>query len=194
MMGKLLAVHQEQDSPSAISDETLVAGVAKGDAAALAALYRRHCTGVYRFVSRLAGVDANDLDDLVQATFIAVHQSAVRFAATSSVRTWIFGIASRIVGKHVRTEVRRRSKHARAGELAVEPAKPDAVVAQRDALARISDALATLPHEQRSIFVLCVIEEVSGKEAASVLGIREGTLWRKLHEARSELRRALEEP
>jgi len=192
-MGKLVAVHVAADTPAALSDEALLAGVATGDTAALAALYRRHHAALYRFLSRLAGVDSRDLDDLVQAAFIAVHGAAASFAGTSTVKTWIYGIAINVVGKHVRTEVRRRAKHARLVEIPADaPVGPASLAEHRELLARLRDALANLSHELRSVFVLCVVEGVSGREAAAVLGIREGTLWRRLHDARTELRHALE--
>jgi RNA polymerase sigma-70 factor (ECF subfamily) len=69
---------------------------------------------------------------------------------------------------------------------------PDSLVEHRQLLRRLETALADLPHQLRVVFVLCAVEEVPGKEAAHVLGIREGTLWRRLHEARTALREAVE--
>lgn len=192
-MGTLVAYRRPTDGSSELSDEALVAACAVGEAAALAALFRRHNVALYRFVSRLAGVDERDLDDLVQATFLAVSGAAGSFAGTSTVKTWIFGIAVNVVGKHVRGEIRRRVKHARMVELPDhQPTGPESLAANREILQRLEDAMAKLPHELRAVFVLVVVEGVSGKHAASVLGIREGTLWRRVHEARTELRQAVE--
>ena len=175
------------------SDEALVASCAKGDHAALSALFRRHSEGLYAFLARFSGVDDGDLDDLVQATFVSVNRSAARFAGASSVRTWIFGMGANLVRKHVRGEMRNRSMRTRFETVpVVEPERPDAAAEHRQALARIDAALAQLPLELREVFVLCVIEGVSGKEAARALGAREGTIWRRLHEARTALRHAMD--
>ncbi|AKU91187.1 RNA polymerase sigma factor [Vulgatibacter incomptus] len=175
------------------SDEALLAACAGGDRTALADLFHRHSAALYGFLSRFPGVDDRDLDDLVQATFVAVHRSATRFEGSSSVRTWIFGIAANLVRKHVRGEVHGRNVRNKVEELPVpEPIRPDAEAEHRQALARIDAALAELPHDLKAVFTLCVIEGASGKEAARALGIREGTLWRRLHEARTALRRAVD--
>ena len=192
-MGKLVAYRRAPESSSDLSDEALVAGCATGDAAALAVLFRRHNVALYRFLTRLAGVDSRDLDDLVQTTFIAVNTAAPTFRRGSTVKTWIFGIAVNVVGKHVRGEVRNRSMRAKLEELPSEAkAGPASQAEHNEILARLESALANLSNDLRAVFVLCVIEGVPGKEAAAVLGIREGTLWRRLHEARVELRRAVE--
>ena len=60
-------------------------------------------------------------------------------------------------------------------------------------IARLEDQLGRLPEDLRVAFVMCDVEGVAGVEAARVLGLREGTLWRRLHFARKALRAALEE-
>lgn len=175
------------------TDEALLAACAGGDPEALAALFHRHRANLYRFLSRFSGVDDRDLDDLMQATFIAVHRSAARFKGESAAKTWIFGIAANLVGKHVRNEGKLRSIRIRVGELPQAlPVQPDSETEQRQALARVDAALARLPHDLKAVFVLCVVEGIPGKEAARALGIREGTLWRRLYEARTALRQAVE--
>ena len=116
--GKLVAYRPVRGDAGELTDEALVAASATGDPAALAALFRRHRGAVVRFLSRLVGVDSRDVDDLVQATFIAVSRAAASYARASSVKTWLFGIASNVAGKHVRGEVRRRALRANAAELA----------------------------------------------------------------------------
>ena len=192
-MGKLIAYRSIRGDATELSDVALVAACATGDHAALAALFRRHSAALVRFVSRLVGVDSKDVDDVVQATFLGVWHAAARFTVASSVKTWLFGIASNVAAKHVRGEARRRAMRANVASLVVADAiGPDALVAQRQLLAKVEVALARLPLELRVVFVMCVIEDVPGKEAAHVLGLREGTLWRRLHEARAELRAIVE--
>ena len=61
-------------------------------------------------------------------------------------------------------------------------------------MSRLRDALGELSHDLRAAYVLCDLEDVPGVEAARVLGVRAGTLWRRLHEARRALRDAIESP
>ena len=192
-MGKLVAFRAPVADGNELSDVALIAAISTGDRAALATLYRRHHAAVYRFVARLGGVSSSDLDDLVQATFLAVHRAAGRYERRASVTTWIFAIAVRVVGKYVRTEVRRRGLDSRIAELPpIMPSGPDATAERRELLRRIERGLRELPHDLRAVFVLCVVEGVPGKEAAAALGLREGTLWRRLHEARVKLRETME--
>jgi RNA polymerase sigma factor (sigma-70 family) len=176
-----------------IRDEALLSSVAAGDGEALGTLFDRHHVAVERFVGRLALCDAEELADLVQTTFIEVRRSARRFVGGSSVKTWIFGIAANLARHHVRGELRRRGMLATVSRRpAARVAVPDEAAIRRQLLSRLADALAGLPLQLREAFVLCDIEGLPGAGAARALGVREGTLWWRLHEARKRLRDAVE--
>ena len=64
---------------------------------------------------------------------------------------------------------------------------------RRQQLALLARAVDQLSDDQRVAFVLCDVEEIAGTEAARVLGIPPGTLWRRLHDARQLLQAALKE-
>jgi len=196
MRGKVVLLHRPEGAPHEMSDEALVAACAKGDVAALGALFDRHHAAIYRFVSRACGVAKNDLDDVVQNTFLAAQRSASRFRGDSAARTWLFGIAANEIRHHIRGEVRRR----RCAEALVDAAATSTAddrsasedLARREQMARLVAAVDELPHDQRVAFVLCEVEGVPGVEAARVLGIPDGTLWRRLHEARKALMSRME--
>ncbi len=189
--GKLLPFRLAADTGEALSDEALLAASVIGDSTALGALFDRRHLSVYRFLARLSGTDRRDLDDLVQATFVEVARSAARFRGGSNVLTWIFGIAANVARHHTRGEVRRRSALAALGWQPVPAAvRPDELTEQRDIMNRAQRVVAALPHDLRVVFVLCEIEEVSGVDAARALGVRPGTVWRRLHEARVAIRNA----
>jgi RNA polymerase sigma-70 factor, ECF subfamily len=192
MKGKLLQLHRTRGVPEELSDEALLAAAAVGEVAALGALFDRHRRTVQRFVARLVN-DDRDVEDVVQQTFLEVHRSARKFAGRSTAKTWVLGIAANVVRHHVRGDLRRRAATQRFGaELRPLASFIDHEVEHRDLLARVADALHALPHEQRVVFVMCDLEQVSGREAAQALGVREGTLWWRLAEARRTLRAALE--
>jgi RNA polymerase sigma-70 factor, ECF subfamily len=194
MRGKLIPLRRLEGSPAEMSDEALVAACAVGENAALGALFDRYQGAVYRFLARLSGTDERDLDDLVQATFLEVYRASGQFAGRAQVKTWILGIAANVARHHVRSEVRRKamvSAYAERPQHAA--ARPDQTAEQRELMARLRAALEELPHDLRVAFVMCDLEEIKGVDAARVLDIREGTLWRRLHEARKALRAALEE-
>jgi RNA polymerase sigma-70 factor (ECF subfamily) len=195
MTGKLVPFRKSTSGALAgLSDEALVASCAVGENSALAELFKRHGERVYRVLGRLPGVDGRDLEDLVQATFIEVHRSAPKFGERAAVGTWILGIAVNVVRHHVRSEVRRRAlTTAAAGEGEIVAAsRPDEDAVRRQLMARLERAVAALPEDIQLVFCMCELEGIKGVEVARILGMREGTVWRKLHEARTILREAVE--
>ena len=194
MKGKLLAFRRGRELPGEMSDAALVAACSVGDAAALGALYDRLQPQVWRFLARITGRrDLDALDDLVQATFLAVRSAAPRFRGGASVRTWVFAIAANIARRHAQGQLRHQVAINRYAELPTEPAdRPDETTLRRDLLIRVRAALDALPHDLRVAFVMCEVEEIAGREAARVLDVPEGTLWRRLHEARRAVRLAVD--
>lgn len=170
-----------------MSDAGLVAACAAADRTARALLFERHVDAIHRFVSRMRASDADVVDDVVQVTFVRAFQSAPRFRGTSA-RSWLYGIAANVVREHARKEIRRK----RAMSVVAE--EMPRTTQRRDAhlLARLPDMIAALPHELRAAFVIVDLEGEKGVDAAAALGIPEGTLWRRLFEARTALRKALD--
>ncbi len=177
---------------SEISDEALLAACAVGDSAALGALFDRHHEAVYRVVSRLLRMEPAEIDDLVQTTFLEAWRSSAKYGAKGSVKSFLFGIAANTVRHHVRGARRRRDAIADWQPPPPPSNAPDAVLSRAQQVNRLAIALDRLPHDQRVAYVLCDLEEVPGVEAARILDIRAGTLWRRLHDARRALRAALE--
>jgi RNA polymerase sigma-70 factor (ECF subfamily) len=192
--GKLVPFRRPAPRPTeAVSDEALVSSCAVGDREALAELFRRHGQRVYRILAGVSGVARRDLDDLVQTTFIEVGRAAPKFARRAAVGTWIIGIALNVMRHHVRREVRRNAVVADAHLLdAPIASRPDEDAARKQLIARVRRALAELPQDTQLAFSMCELEGIKGVEVARLLGMREGTLWRKLHEARLHLREAVE--
>ncbi len=191
-MGQLIPFRQSSSEPAALSAEALLAASGTGDRAALGGLFDRFHVAVYRFVSRLPGVDELGRDDLVQATFLEIPRSAAQFQGHSSVKTWILGVAANVARHHVRSETRRRKHQGHFASVPPSsPDQPDTEADRRRLLLRIAEVLSTLPHDQQTAFILCDLEQLPGVEVARVLDVPEGTLWRRLHMARKAMRAAL---
>ncbi|HRI55229.1 MAG TPA: RNA polymerase sigma factor [Pseudomonadota bacterium] len=186
-------VATEAPSGSGLSAEALVVACGTGDSAALGELFDRFHQTVYRFLSRYLGPRNPDLDDLVQATFLEVRRAASRFRKESSVNSWIVGIAINVARHYLRSETRRRAL-LRSTELPPTCAQgtPESQTAHSEFLQRLQQSILQLPEHLRAAFVMCELEGVSGPEAARLLSIREGTLWRRLHDARKLIRQGFE--
>jgi len=145
----------------------------------------------------MSGTDDRDLDDLVQVTFETVPRAARRFDGRAQVKTWLFGIATNIVRHHVRSEIRRKrfTENVAAAAAAASPrpgtADAAAEVFERERATRLREAILALPPRLREAFLLVYVEGVPGREVAVALGVREGTVWNRLHQARALLRESL---
>ncbi len=193
--GKLIPLRRLAGDAAEMSDEALLAACAVGERAALGALFDRHHQGVFRFLGRLIAAERHALDDLVQNTFLEVWRSAGRFASKGAARSWILGVAANVARHHVRGEARRRAamQQIPSESGAAGGRRPDDAAADRELVERLDVALAALPHDLAVAFVLCDLEDIPGVEAARALGVREGTMWRRLHDARKRLRAAIGE-
>lgn len=190
---RLVPFKRVDGSPSELSDEGLLRAAGSGESAALGALFDRFYDAVRGFLARLSGTDDRDLDDLVQATFEQVPRAARRFDGRSQVRTWLLGVANNVARHHVRSEIRRRRlSEAVAADSRATAADATAQVLERERAERLRDAIAELPAKLREVFVLVYLEGVPGADVARLVGAREGTVWKRLHEARARLRASLE--
>ena len=193
MTTKLVPLRRVAGDIVEMSDEALLAACGTGDAPALGALFDRFHVAVYRFAGRLPMTDDLARDDLVQATFLEVRRAALSFRGTSSVKTWILGVAANVARHMLRAERRRRVHQARYLErITAAPELLDTQLERRKLLARVAEALAQLPRDQQIAFILCDLEQLPGVEVARVLDVPEGTLWRRLHMARKAMREAIE--
>jgi RNA polymerase sigma-70 factor (ECF subfamily) len=156
------------------------------------AVYEAEFDYVYRVVSRLSA--GRDVDDLVQEVFFVVHRRLPDFRGDARITTWLFRIAFRVVGAHLRKErVRRRLLHLFGLESAQEPQPFQPSVAEHVDDARlVRAALERLSYEKRSALVLFEVEGWSGDEIAAALGVPPGTVYTRLAHARRELKAACE--
>ncbi len=179
-------------------DERLIDQVAAGDADALAQLYDRHAPWL---LLRLSGrcADSGLVDELVQDTFLAVWRGAGRYrrGPGNSVGAWIWTIASRRLVDALRAR-RARPQHGAAAPETAERAQA-APSAEQHVLAdysygELGTALDRLSPELRAVIRATVIDGLTTRDAAAVLGIPEGTVKTRARRARMQLRDALEAP
>ncbi|RFU39736.1 RNA polymerase sigma factor [Actinomadura logoneensis] len=157
------------------------------------AVYDRHYTAVYRYVSgRLGGQAA---DDVAAETFLAAFRRRADFDPGRGVlRAWLFGIATRLVAQHRRAEERHYRALARVG---VDPPhggdedRIDAVVDASAVRPRLAAALRGLSAKERDVVLLVALAGLSHQEVADALGIPFGTVGSRLNRARGKLRDAL---
>jgi RNA polymerase sigma-70 factor (ECF subfamily) len=151
-------------------------------------VYQTHFDYVYRVVVRLAG--KSHAEDLTQEVFAVVHRRLDEFEGRAKITTWLFQIAYRVVGAHLRRErVRDFFLGNSGGERTAAPATNDVERAQESAA--LARALERLPWKKRAVLVLHEVEEWPGELIAERMGIPVATVWSRLHHARKDLAKLL---
>ncbi|EDM74559.1 hypothetical protein PPSIR1_29153 [Plesiocystis pacifica SIR-1] len=158
----------------------------------LALIYREHFAFVHRSLRRL-GVPEHALDDACQDVFLVAARRLDDFEGRSSMKTWLFGIAMRVVRSHRRSAWRHRRKvDALAAAAPLLRPVSERPHARQDAQRTLAQLLAELGEEQRSIYVLVELEGLSAVEVARGFGLNVNTVYTRLRAARAGLRRAAE--
>lgn len=153
----------------------------------LSAVYEAHFRYVWRCLRSL-GVHADHVDDALQDVFIVVARRLPEFDGRAELGTWLYAIALRIARKYRERRAREASSLA-ASDDESSPTQAQGATGERAALHGERLALAraileTLSDEQREVFVLARVEQMSAPEIASVLGVPLNTVYSRLRAAR----------
>ncbi len=174
------------------TDAELLKAWRSADAEAGNELVRRHFMSVYRFfVNKVGGAD--EVDDLLQRTFLACVEGKDRVREDGSLRGYLLGIARYQMLMYVRRRQRdRRSDGGTDVSVAELSGSPSQVVAGHEAEKLLLVALREIPLELQTIVELYYWEELSVAQMAEVLEIPPGTVKSRLFRARDALRQRLE--
>lgn len=164
---------------------------------AFTAVFDRHYRAVHRYLARRVG--PHTADDLTSETFLRGLAAVDRYDLSyPDARPWLLGIATNLVGAHLRAEVRGYRALARTG---VDPHHgpahdhADAVAARVSAQAggaALGRALAGLAAGDRDVLLLVAYAALTYEEVAVALAIPVGTVRSRLNRARTKVRRVLE--
>ncbi len=156
------------------------------------AVYDEYFDFVWRSLRRL-GVREADAMDATQSVFLAIHLRLASFEGRSQLRSWIFGICMRVASDHRRSAPVRReviTDHIDLNrEATAHDASPLVRAESRQAVAIAESILNQLPEEQRVVFVLFELEEMSAEEIATLVDVPVGTIRSRLRLAREALHR-----
>jgi RNA polymerase sigma-70 factor, ECF subfamily len=172
---------------SACSDAELLALVADQHRDALGELYRRHAGWL---LVRLGHRSADDglVAEALQDTFVAVWRGASGYAGTGEVAGWIWAIAIRRLIGLLRKRRPEPVPAAERGDLLT--SAEDLVLAGTEH-GDLAGALRGLSPELRAVVQATVLDGLTTREAAHLLGIPAGTVKTRMMRARIELRGAL---
>ena len=172
------------DSPRP-DDKTLVCRACRGDRDAFAALVERHYGLIYRMSARILG-DSIRAEDLAQDICVALVAKLPSFRGESRFTTWLCRVvinAAHDTRRRDNTRLRLEREYAETDALL---RADDAVRAENSAWLR--QALGSLSEDMRLTVLLVLDEGLPHGEAGEVLGVSEGTVSWRMHEARKRLR------
>jgi RNA polymerase sigma-70 factor (ECF subfamily) len=182
----MLALVAKDEDPR--SDLELLDAWVAGDQEASNALAGRHFGSVYRFFRTKVPDFA---EDLAQATFLGCVEGRDRFAGRSSFKTYLLGIARNQLLHHFRKRGREEIVdwgHESVMDLAKSPSR---VVAENETQQVLITALQQIPLDYQTTLELYYWEDLTQREVAEVLGVKEGTAKSRLSEGRALLREQL---
>jgi RNA polymerase sigma factor (sigma-70 family) len=161
-----------------------------GDKEAGSQIFRRYFDSIYRFFDNK--VDG-DINELVQATFVACVRSRDQFRRQSSFRTYLYTIARHELYAYLRQRQRHREDmDFRELSLADLATSPTGRIARDEARQLLLHALRTLPLEQQLLLELHYWEDMDAGQLAEVLDLAEGAVRTRLSRARKALREFME--
>jgi RNA polymerase sigma factor (sigma-70 family) len=176
------------------TDGELLRQVAGGDDAALRELFDRHAAWLQLRLQRRTS-NADLVADALQDTFVAVWRSAGTFRGDGDVGAWIWGIAIR----RLISRLRVRGADSPLGAEVIEHVSPTIASAEDQLLVGVEygdlgAALRSLSPELRTVVQAMVIDGLTSKEAARLLGLPQGTVKTRIRAAKAQLRGRLVAP
>jgi RNA polymerase sigma-70 factor, ECF subfamily len=170
--------------PVARGDRALVRAAQRGDADALAALFRAHWGMAHR-AAYLVVHDAGAAEDIAQEAFLAAVRALDRFDRRRPFGPWLHRIVLNRAIDHARARALRR-------EVAVAEPADEAAPEEPGRRDELVAALAGLPPDQRAVIVLRHLLEYTPGEIAGLLDLPRGTVNSRLRRGLDALARELE--
>ena len=169
------------------NDEALMQEFQRGSRAAFEELFARYRKPLYGFFGRRLN-NTERAEDLTQETFLAVIRAVSRYEPRASVRTYLYGIALKLLAAERRRVFRNSAWSSALGLGTTEPntdRTPDSVLWVRQAMERLDAS-------DREILMLREYEQLSYSEIAELLRIPVNTVRSRLFRSRLALKSYLE--
>jgi RNA polymerase sigma-70 factor (ECF subfamily) len=171
---------------SASDLEMLMARYQQGDFAAATALIHRLSPQLHRFFV-IQFASRGDADDLLQETWLRIHEVRHTYRADQPVLPWLYAIARHIRVDHYRKARRTTAREARLEEMPVAAIPPWGSGRTPD----LEALLAPLPKSQREVIEMLKVAGMSLEEVARATSSSVGSVKQKAHRAYERLRERL---
>ncbi|SEF20229.1 RNA polymerase sigma-70 factor, ECF subfamily [Amycolatopsis pretoriensis] len=180
-------------TPEDTGDDASVIGRSRAEPSLFAVIFDRHSRHIHRYLVRRLGPTA--ADDVLADTFLIAFSKRAGFdLSRPDARPWLYGIATNLVSRQWRSEVRELKLRQAVGPPDVDAGHADRVAEQVSAQALGADldrALAKLRPRERDVLLLVAAEGLGYQEVAEALAIPVGTVKSRLNRARGRVRAEL---
>jgi RNA polymerase sigma-70 factor (ECF subfamily) len=183
-----------------VSSEDLMTRIAKGEENAFEILVNRHQTSILNLIYRFIG-DRTQAKDLAQEVFLRVWQSARSYEPKAKFTTWIYRITANLCLNELKSARRRKlfqflrfggdQENTIEGALVDASPSPEDLLLSREQSRRISDALQSLPENQRMALILKRYDDLSYEEIARILNCSVSAIESLLVRAKRSLQEKL---
>lgn len=171
-------------------DRTIAGRAGDGDVAAFAVLVRRYTPMMRAYAHRILNA-SDEVDDVVQESFVTAWQRLGELDDPGSVKSWLM----RITGRKAIDRVRARRPHDDLDdvpEATGDPRTPARIVEMRSEVEALGEALRELPDLQRQCWLLREVGGAAYDEIAEEVGVPASTVRGLLARARRHLMERME--
>ncbi|MGP4026236.1 RNA polymerase sigma factor [Actinomadura sp. 3N407] len=193
MTGDPLTADPPRNGGTGRADDSVALRMSLDDPERFGEIFDAYFPEIHGYAARRLGPDA--ASDIASQTFLEAFRGRRRYdPSRAGVRTWLYGIATNVIGKHRRSEVRGLRARARlepVRDTAGHADRVDARVSAEGLRGRLAGAIAGLPAGDRDVLLLVALADLSHKEVAAALDIPYGTVGSRLSRARRKVREAL---
>jgi len=172
------------------SDSALIERVLAGETDCFRPLVQRYQDAVYGAALSKTG-SFSDAEDIAQDTFLAAFESLQGLHDPERFGAWLYGIALNRVKMQLRQDQRRRKRHGSLCPPVHESSAPDELATRNETRAEVIAALERLPDAGRETATLYYINGYSTADISRFTNHPLGTIKRRLHDARRQLRKEL---
>jgi RNA polymerase sigma-70 factor (ECF subfamily) len=180
------------------ADRELVLRARDGDRDAFAEIVRSYQRRIYAVAMRMTRRH-EVADDITQDTFVRAYRNLGRFEIGRPLKPWLTRIAVNLAINYLNGVAKREQplytedapggpEGARLSRPEPLDSNPERALESEELALDLDRAVSLLPLEQRTVFLLKVVEEMRYEEIAKLLGISEGTVMSRLSRARGRLK------
>ena len=163
-------------------------------------IMRQHQKRIYRVIFLLVR-DRDAADTLTQECFLRAYQSLPQFRGECRLETWLIRIAVNLVRDHVKSKrmsfwrrlIGLEDEEASQSVVPASSPSPERILLARAELESVWRAVQYLSPQQREVFLLRFVEELSLPEIAQVLGLKVGSVKAQLFRALATVRKHMKE-